>query len=662
MPGAAGWLSLVACALPSTALELVDNTGGLPILVTEKTSAAVAYTSEAHAAATIQQDCTFGPWTRWSPCIYSCGGGQQTRNRAIKLHAVGAGRLCDGPTAEVQVCNMQPCPQDARTKVEHATPVDCSLSPWSDWGRCVERDQQSRQRLVARWAANGGKPCSAPMAETRECAWQGMSGSGACAISAWEEWSACSGVCDGMRKRGRTIERPAGAGGHRCMGNLVDLLETMPCGGRCPSSHLNGAVRDCVLEPWGAWSICSADIQSSRSRHVSVHPQNGGAGCWGSLSQAKPCTIPCRLFNWSPWSLCTKTCDGGKKTRHRTAETVPQGGDSCHEETESDVCNTQACIGASSCQVSDWSQWQPCSKTCGGGLRSRTRTILGVRVCSWDPSWDMPLMDVQQCASERCAAEREQGTRAHERYCDDIGGIEVGQAVIHQSLGPSLMVCRVISRSDVVGICRPANSKAESAGVKHDDTSAILEPALPRSLLSRIGSGDPRCAAEHDMQFSLCLKGSLTFVPCAELRTETSALALRMPISGQRGADSSKFLSNSLVRYPGVAKNLTETTANAGIQRAQTTTEQPNESVVSTTPVTHYDEKMLEDVRKPMFLLPWLATGASVLCMMLCAGVAIGALCHAQLLHSQARDFRPPLLGADGSQAMDGNSVAVDAE
>ena len=82
----------------------------------------------------------------------------------------------------------------------------------------------------------------------------------------------------------------------------------------------------------------------------------------------------CVVSNWSDWSSCSKTCGGGNKTRTRTVTTQPKnGGTVCPSLTENETCNTQPC--STDCVVSNWSDWSSCSKTCGGGERSRTRTV-----------------------------------------------------------------------------------------------------------------------------------------------------------------------------------------------------------------------------------------------------------------------------------------------
>jgi hypothetical protein len=86
----------------------------------------------------------------------------------------------------------------------------------------------------------------------------------------------------------------------------------------------------------------------------------------------KPEPVDCNGY-WSDWSTCSKTCGGGKTSRTWTTTTQPKnGGKACPSpSSETKDCNTQGC--KVNCN-GYWSGWSSCSKTCGGGTRSRTWT------------------------------------------------------------------------------------------------------------------------------------------------------------------------------------------------------------------------------------------------------------------------------------------------
>ena len=57
------------------------------------------------------------------------------------------------------------------------------------------------------------------------------------------------------------------------------------------------------------------------------------------------CFQDCALSEWSEWSTCTKTCDGGQQTRTRhIIQHAENGGQQCYEEqSQTHNCNDQAC-------------------------------------------------------------------------------------------------------------------------------------------------------------------------------------------------------------------------------------------------------------------------------------------------------------------------------
>ena len=114
-------------------------------------------------------DCQLGAWGPWSSCDVSCGGGMQSRTRAVLVQPANGGKPC-GPTIEYRSCNTQACP------------VDCQVSAWGPWSDCDTScggGQQSRTRTIITPAANGGQACP-NLIEYRACNTEACASSGQC--------------------------------------------------------------------------------------------------------------------------------------------------------------------------------------------------------------------------------------------------------------------------------------------------------------------------------------------------------------------------------------------------------------------------------------------------------------------------------------------------
>lgn len=76
-----------------------------------------------------------------------------------------------------------------------------------------------------------------------------------------------------------------------------------------------------------------------------------------------PCPVDCKQTPFDSFSTCSKDCGGGIKTRSRTIEVKPKnGGRFCDAPTESNVCNSGSCDR--DCDLTPW-KYRPCSVACG---------------------------------------------------------------------------------------------------------------------------------------------------------------------------------------------------------------------------------------------------------------------------------------------------------
>ncbi|XP_007935886.1 hemicentin-1 [Orycteropus afer afer] len=134
---------------------------------------------------------------------------------------------------------------------------------------------------------------------------------------------------------------------------------------------------------WSAWRSCSVTcgkgIQKRSRLCNNPLPANGGKSCQGSDSemrncQNKPCPVDGKWSEWSSWEECTRSCGRGNQTRTRTCNTplAQHGGRPCEgNAVEIIMCNIRPCPvhGA----WSSWHPWAACSESCGKGTKTRMR-------------------------------------------------------------------------------------------------------------------------------------------------------------------------------------------------------------------------------------------------------------------------------------------------
>jgi hypothetical protein len=109
--------------------------------------------------------------------------------------------------------------------------------------------------------------------------------------------------------------------------------------------------------------------------------------------------------DWSPFTECTKSCDGGLKKRTRKVIALDHMGlptkyGLCPKTEEEVVCKTSAC--PTDCELSEWADWSDCSTTCGEGDKERSRQIVvapanGGKECPVDVLEAAPCLSTDPC-------------------------------------------------------------------------------------------------------------------------------------------------------------------------------------------------------------------------------------------------------------------------
>eukprot|EP00440_Ansanella_granifera_P010536 gb/GFBE01011429.1/.p1 GENE.gb/GFBE01011429.1/~~gb/GFBE01011429.1/.p1 ORF type:complete len:1322 (+),score=241.23 gb/GFBE01011429.1/:1-3966(+) len=306
-------------------------------------------------------DCVWNSWSDWTPCTISCGGGKTTRSRTEAVAAQHGGRICDGGPEDEDTCSVQSCP------------VDCQWNPWSDWYPCSAtcNGGERLQRRTMEAESYGGNACLGNDTKPELCNDQDCPVD--CVWSVWTAWSECSKSCNGGSQDRSRLKSPVEQdGGRPCEGQSTEEREC----------NTDGCPRDCEWGPWSRWTPCSkfCDLGvSKRFRDVIITAQNNGVPCAGKdeedqFCNPQPCSQDCLWNDWTEWTACSESCDGGTRYVNRTRKQEQRNeGKVCEgERTLVEPCNNNPC--PVDCVLSDWGDWSICSQTCYTGVRMRTRT------------------------------------------------------------------------------------------------------------------------------------------------------------------------------------------------------------------------------------------------------------------------------------------------
>ncbi|XP_013408767.1 coadhesin [Lingula anatina] len=322
-------------------------------------------------------------WTDWTPCSVTCGTGSHTRSReCVAPRPRFGGRPCTGNDTDVLSCY-----------VDIACPVNGGWSSWSSWSTCEAPPCSGIRGVQLRFRACnnpspklGGLNCIGDATEQRKCHNNITCPSKYlyCYITIififlewaeWGEWGKCSKSCGAGAKQ-RTRLCPAGG----CPGTPDQMR---PCMDRqyCPV--------DGGFGPWHPWESCSASCNGGIQRRQrfcnSPRPEHGGKDCVGNTTQSQVCkTQPCPVDGgwgaWSGYSTCSKTCGNGRLVRSRECNNpAPQhGGQECtgmHKQKKR--CTLKKCPIDGDWSL--WTDWTPCSVTCGTGSHTRSRECVAPR-------------------------------------------------------------------------------------------------------------------------------------------------------------------------------------------------------------------------------------------------------------------------------------------
>lgn len=454
--------------------------------------------------------CSWSMWTEMGACSRTCGTGTLMRQRELVLSkekpyedqlffTTTVDSSCSGSQVTTEVCHGPSClgcePQDCafnewsewsaptctqlcerhRTVQQDSScggklcsgslletkrcertcndPVDCVFGEWGEWmGECLSpTDQRYQHRSIEKPAMNGGEQCHGATKNTQPCGGDIQQ----CELSVWGSWSVCTASCDGgVMTRSREIETPAKGGGKPCQDWLEEANE-------CNTHPCEEGSRDCKLGAWSKWTTCQEGPMKFRFRQIEQQPANTGAPCTGALREASSCMakVDCETSEWTQWDACDKTCGGGQQMRHRQVTKNPMnGGEACPKVLiETQGCALEPCRRRD-CIVTEWAGWSGCSATCGIGYRTRARDFKQ-KPCEGGQGCDLDLAMVEPCFAPACDCQDCLWDAWSEwttctKSCD--GGQSTRERNVIQTPKPGCKACEALPSSQV----QPCNTQA----------------------------------------------------------------------------------------------------------------------------------------------------------------------------------------------------------
>jgi hypothetical protein len=132
-------------------------------------------------------------------------------------------------------------------------------------------------------------------------------------------------------------------------------------------------------------------------------PITGECSGWAANVQCcRPENAACLVSTWSEWSSCPQTCNGGTQTRKRDIIAQASGTfAACPPASDPQRLESRRCDVCNACILSAYSNWSTCSKTCGTGQRSRSRTVQQQATCDC-AKCSTTLRETQDCNTNPC--------------------------------------------------------------------------------------------------------------------------------------------------------------------------------------------------------------------------------------------------------------------
>lgn len=359
---------------------------------------ALTLTRSCTATACPAVDCSF-TWGEWGACAGLCGISTGTRQRFSTIYSqpLNGGAACP-PSSETEQCSTPACGSGTPTYPFTYSPVYGTLTgpvsnaKFDDQQYVVARESfrfldsyflyyppaanslelratldpqfLQGQQLRLSWAFSGG--------QFQDVAVLNREGRQSLSVTLTSTPFPRSVVLIRLTNSDRTTQR------------LEDTRVAFDSLVLVGYDNLGPTPVDCQQTAEVAEGPCSTQCGTGSqclTRQTLVQAANGGRACEPErrcipCTVSTGCVVDCLISAFGPPSPCSVTCGIGSQTATATIVRPPaNGGAACPSLTQVTSCNAGPCPVSQDCVWNDWSAWSTCSAPCGGGTRTRTRTI-----------------------------------------------------------------------------------------------------------------------------------------------------------------------------------------------------------------------------------------------------------------------------------------------
>lgn len=209
----------------------------------------------------------------------------------------------------------------------------------------------------------------------------------------WTEWSRCSKSCGkgGMKLRHRICPNKTCKGDNReetiCNNPLchswAQWSNWSQCSMTCVEKNARNIPKTYRVQHCRSNSLIQEELHRRKRIQKDFFESEVCEDDHAIRTDVKSCPLQvCPSWaKWSNWSDCSQSCDGGHRQRYRKCihSNGDDGDGTCvgifAEEQE---CNQKKCL-ATMINWTAWSDWSPCSKSCGIGMKQRSRNCTKVK-------------------------------------------------------------------------------------------------------------------------------------------------------------------------------------------------------------------------------------------------------------------------------------------